>query len=300
MAIGVLLPNTNKSEGSGMLSFILNPIISYCYKKNYVVAARILGDIKNEPANYLYLALTYPLGWLPWFNFYGVNPSKLSDRQAKEAAVLYIPGFQANQSSTLKIAKEFQKDSHCAVFTLNLQNKILYCEQDFLLIEQKILALRKLYAKHGNDEVIIHLIGHSRGATVAYYVSIEPNHWKLNQDEQFELIPEIKDNIKSIKYRKEIGKVAFFGGGRVPYGYNSKELVKSKFICIEGRKDNRSSLDEEHTVHVENSHATTIYHPIAIAETLQFFKKAKNENLLSGPIELSEDEPEIHNSCVIM
>lgn len=288
-----------------MLKLILSPAISYCNNNGYRVVSGILNSITNEPTNFLYLALTYPLGWLPWFNYYGLNPSKLTSSQAKDAAVLYLPGFNANQSSALQIAKEFQKDGQLAVFTLNLQNKTLYCEQDFLLIEQKISAIRELYAKHGNDQVIIHLIGHSRGATVAYYVSIEPNHWKLNLDGAFELTPEIKGDIKLIKYRKEIGKVSFFGGGRVPYGYDTHDFVKSKFQCIEGTRDNTSSLDKEHTVKVENCHQTTIYHPTAIAETLQFFKTTEkydidNEKLLSGPITLSENENEIHGTCAIM
>lgn len=288
-----------------MLKFILNPAISYCNNHGYGVVSGILNSITNEPTNFLYLAVTYPLGWLPWFNFYGLNPSRLTTCQAKEAAVLYLPGFHANQSSALQIAKEFQKDAQLAVFTVNLQNKTLYCEQDFLLIEQKISAIRALYAKHGNNQVIIHLIGHSRGATVAYYVSIEPNHWKFNQDGVFELTPEIKGNIKLIKYRKEIGKVSFFGGGRLPYGYDTYEFVKSKFLCIEGTRDNTSSLDEEHTVNVENSHQTTIYHPKAIAETLQFFKNSEKDGivkqkLLSGPIMLSENESEIHSTCAVM
>ncbi len=283
-----------------LFEFLINPIINFCYRRGYTKAAEILTQIKNEPMNHLYWATTYPLGWLPRFNFYGLNPSALTPIQAKSAAVLYLHGLNANQSSGLTIGKEFQKDFPGTVFTLNLQNKVRYCQEDFASIEEKITEIKALYKKYGNNNPTIHLIGHSRGATVAYYVSIEPAHWKLNSDQVFELRPEVSDGDKrEIKYRDQIGKVAFFGGGRTPYGYSDYDSVRTKFLCIEGRADNTSPLDAEHTEYVENSHRTTVYHPQAIAKTLQFFV-TKTDTPMPDTVRLNESEDEKYSGCAVM
>lgn len=134
----------------------------------------IVCTLVAEPVDSISCAFRMQQG-VGTMNNYGLNPVKLTDIQAQYPPLLCIHGNFHNQSAWLPLAEYFQKNEYPgAIFTLNLPAG-KFTHADSKLINQKIESIMSCYkeANVPEEKIKLNLIGHSRGATLAYYAGFK-------------------------------------------------------------------------------------------------------------------------------
>lgn len=154
----------------------------------------------------------------------GLNPVKLTALQAQYAPILCLHGNYHNQSAWLPLAEYFQKHAYPGpIFTLNLPaGNFTHTDTD--LIQQKIESIKACYQQVNlpDENFKLNLIGHSRGATLAYYLGFQ----------DFEIIDENFSWMK--KDNPFIHKTILIGDS----GHVDPEYRKSKPTYVNGCYDN--------------------------------------------------------------
>lgn len=137
----------------------------------------------NEPLINCRASLNYLLGLLPTFKLYQLNPSLSATDISKNPSLLLHGNFH-NQSAWLALAKSASGQTLGSLYTLNLHSGP-YTVADRTLINNKINQIKLDYSARGRDDVKVNLIGHSRGAVMAFYMSLPADTWRINQAGQF-------------------------------------------------------------------------------------------------------------------
>lgn len=218
--------------------------LEFLETKNCRFLSLALASYLSEPVASVKSSFYYLLGYLPIFRFFGLNPKKLTRAQATKNPILLLHGNYHNQSAFLFLAKKILKKNLGPVFTINLHSGSL-TEEDRLLIEEKILEIQREYARY-RKKPTIDLVGHSRGAEMAFCIGMAKENWNIDQG---------KINIDTEKNAKNfaIGKVIRLGLSTSPTFRKkiAKEYLKTIYevdaafdmIC---KKEERSSQFHTH------------------------------------------------------
>ncbi len=138
-------------------------LVDFLIEHDWFMTGATLGTLLTEPWQSLKAGILYPLGDKKYFNFYGLNPAVLTKEQRLQSPILLVHGNIHNQSAWLSLAKEL-KVLNRAVYTINLPaGKITKKDHD--LVNQKIAEIQLQFL---NPDLKIDLIGHSRGALMAF------------------------------------------------------------------------------------------------------------------------------------
>ncbi len=141
---------------------------------NLHVPKMMLCTLAAEPVDSILCAFRMFQGFGVMSN-YGLNPVKLTDLQTQYPPILCLHGNYHNQSAWLPLAEYFQEHAYPgAIFTLNLPaGNFTHTDTD--LINQKIESIKACYKEVNVSEenFKLNLIGHSRGATLAYYLGFK-------------------------------------------------------------------------------------------------------------------------------
>lgn len=195
----------------------INWLINYLDQNNKWMVARWVQTIFFEPkyalrevAALLKLGKTMLLYTKKPFNYYGLNPTELSEEQAKHEPIILLHGAGGNESNWLTMAQSFEKEHDGPVFTVNLVNGT-WSEKDRETLEQKLIEIKHLYRVHSIYDVKTNLIGHSRGGTIAYYFSLQQDQWRVCEAENFLGFAEHIEQYTELRHRHDIGHVISIG-----------------------------------------------------------------------------------------
>lgn len=214
--------------------------LGFVRNKGYYGFARVAGTFLFEPAAILTLAYQLPLGWLSNFTWYGLNPSALKESQLPYNPVLLLHGNQSTQGAWLSLAKQLQQQYPGPVFTINLHNGH-HNPGDKMLLEAKFDRIKGLYAERGIQNCTLHVIGHSRGASLAYYFSIDSEQWSISRGGSIGVNDAMRCEV--LQFRPDVGRVIMMGSGQKPPCYDSYQFLQDKFRAIIGTKDRACSGD---------------------------------------------------------
>lgn len=261
-----------------------NTLVQYIERTGYYRVAHATSAILLETKTVLSLAYQLPLGWMPFFTWYGVNPTELSEAQLANQPVLLLHGNSNTQGVWLSVAEQLQLKYPGPVFTINLNNGN-HNPADKVLIEAKFTEIKNLYAQYDIHNCQIHLVGHSRGAYLAYYESIDPDQWSITVNGRIGV--DDLGNCSLLKFRPDVGRVIMIGSGKKPPQYSSYKFLQEKFCAIIGTKDrlwpHDIALDEAHRVKIPSGHAELLMHPQAhmlICGWLNEMKERSKDNQL--------------------
>lgn len=125
--------------------------------------AAVLGTLLIEPWQAI------KAGFHSWwyskkdFTYYGLNPTSITEQQSKKAPILLLHGDLHDQTAWLNFAQKCKEFDLGPLYTMNLPHRTTPIEETNGLIETKITEIRAQYQSHGNHDIKIHLVGHSRG-----------------------------------------------------------------------------------------------------------------------------------------
>lgn len=183
-------------------------------EKGYKVTSFVLASFLGEPLATFKSSFCYPVGYRNQFNYFGLNPISLSPEQTEKRPILLLHGNYHNQSAFLFLAKILSEKDLGPVYTLNLHSGPL-TEKDTDLIQEKIHQIQSQYEIYGK-KVKIDLVGHSRGAEMAFCMGMDKSCWEITPEgnividnENFEKNPHIGRVIRlglstSDSYRDQI------------------------------------------------------------------------------------------------
>lgn len=135
-----------------------------------------LGILLIEPHQMLKIGALIVPGLRKEFQWFGLNPKKLTQEQSQTYPMLLIHGRCHNQGVWIPLAKAIQKSGLSnPVYTLNLScdSNVESC---ILQIEKKLAEIKKQYNDLGVKDVPIDLLGYSAGGDSAYKVGVKPHH----------------------------------------------------------------------------------------------------------------------------
>lgn len=142
-------------------------LVGFLKRRGWSDLSSVLGTILVEPWQALKAGLMEAASWKKPFNFYGMNPQVLTEEHLKRRPLLLIHGNYHNQAAWLSLAKTFQAHALGPLYTVNLPSGLI-TQKDYQLIQSKIEEIQAQYQHHHVDRVKIDLIGHSRGAFLAF------------------------------------------------------------------------------------------------------------------------------------
>jgi hypothetical protein len=126
----------------------------------------ILCSISAEPVETILCSIRLLKGLGSDSHAHGLNPETLTAEQAKHPAILLIHGNYCNQGVWFPLAEYFHKKGYPGpIFTVNLPAGEI-TDRDCEIIEQKLMAILDCYGTETASSIPIHVIGHSRGATL--------------------------------------------------------------------------------------------------------------------------------------
>lgn len=170
----LLLEKTNKffwrSQISHAYRNVIKRFVKFLEKHDYRVVAMILGTFLIEFWHAIKAGLTSPMSWKRHFNFYQMNPKKLTQEQLKKHPILLIHGNYHNQSAWISLAKKMKSCGLGPVYTVNLPNGVI-TYRDYEIIQKKIDEIKNHYQQFGIDNIKINVIGHSRGGCLAHGIA---------------------------------------------------------------------------------------------------------------------------------
>lgn len=155
----------------------------------------VFGVIMTEPLTYLKVIYLYPKGKRDPFHMFGANPLSLSAKQLEERPVLLIHGKAHNQSAWIPLLKFLSHQTSRPMFTLNLQY-----DGDHLVAKEKIISkieeIKRLYASYGKHNIVVDLIGHSRGCLAISLAAMDSEAWCLEKGGRvrFKMKPKWRDD----------------------------------------------------------------------------------------------------------
>lgn len=162
---------------------------------------RTITAFCSEPIHSLRASIYYLLGCRKSFQFYGMNPSQISEDQAQQRAILLIHGNFHNQSAWLALAKALQNYDLGPIYTVNLPPGPL-TEKDREILNAKLQEIQSHYAAKGQVGTI-DIVGHSRGSEVAFLAALEDRCYELYHGE--------KRLSSNLSFKPQIGKVLRVG-----------------------------------------------------------------------------------------
>lgn len=213
--------------------------------KNIFVSSAITWI--HEPKTNIKAALTFLLGVKKKFNFYNLNPI-ITESNAVKNPILLLHGNYHNQSAWLSLAKILQKNNIGPVFTVNLHNGPV-TEKDQWIVDEKVNSIKQQYYHLGRKDVRIHLVGHSRGALLAFLYSLDQDNNKKNVIQN---------------WREDIGRIIRMGH---PTTIEEKQilatpLLNSLFDIVATRDKivtRESSLSDEQKFIINCGHLELLY-----------------------------------------
>lgn len=143
----------------------------YFYECSMYVIGNVVCSLSAEPAEAIYFGFKMMQGMGKNLHKFGLNPTEITESQAKYQPVLLLHGNLHNQSAWLPLAEFlYHKKYQGPVFTVNLPS-LEITEADYEIINNKVYEIMDLYARQNEFDVKITVIGHSRGALLAddYY-----------------------------------------------------------------------------------------------------------------------------------
>lgn len=249
--------------------------LDYLDKKAYYTAHAVFATILFEFIECLKYTGRFLLAYKPHFSFYGLNPKKLTKEQKEYDPVILLHGNYANQSTWLSLASKLAKNYKGPVFTINLDNGN-YTQRDFDIIETTISNIKQLYNFDDPNQVITHIVGFSRGAGLARYMSYDKSQVSVKNGDIYRVEDEY------MKYRPDVGRVIMIGSGSKPPFYDTNSEVADKFRYIHGTKDllwtDKVQLKNEHRVDVESGHAGLVNHPDTHKAIFSWLNEPYNKN----------------------
>lgn len=174
--------------------------LNFLRKKGKKFSPLVFASLLSEPVVTLKSSFIYLIGLVTPFRFFGLNPKKIKKEQASKNAILLLPGNYHNQSAFLCLAKHLKNKGLGPIYTVNLNSGPL-TEKDRAILEEKIFEIERQYARY-QKKPTIDLVGHSRGAEMAFCMGMERKNWKIDQG-----VLTIDAGPKSLK----IGKVIRLG-----------------------------------------------------------------------------------------
>lgn len=237
--------------------------LDYLKERGYLAPMMMISPWLLEPVSAAKASLLFPMGilegWLGRFQFYGLNPTKITAEQAQMKPVLLIHGNYHNQSAWLPLAKVLQQSYKAPVFTINLNHGYL-TEKDRPLLEKKLEEIKALYRAHGVEDVVVDYVGHSRGATVSLLAAADGHSWTICPKGM------VKFSSDKAIWRKDAGRII-----RIGFPTQREELEKihpelrNRIIEIDGTDDllvdDRSLLEASNKTAVPCGHLSLLYSP---------------------------------------
>ncbi len=236
-------------------------LIEFLRSHKYITTAGVMGTLLFEPLINLQAAYLFPYGWKEKFQYYGLNPEKLTPSQAQKRPLLCIHGDNHNQSAWLTLAKASEQSHAGPIFTINLDLKrSSWTEDARSLLNAKIEEIKRQYREQGIDDVQIDIAGHSTGASLAFYTALEPSSWKVSPEGRAEVNPD------KIAWRKDIGNIIRIG---TPTTAKENELLdpemRNRIFEIDGTDDllvdARSTARPDHRAEIPCGHVELIFSP---------------------------------------
>ncbi len=245
-------------------------VVDYLVENGWFAPGVILGTFLLEPWSNFKASCLFLLGYSKNFQWYGLNPDKLTPEQAKKRPMLLLHGNFHNQSAWIMMAKALQKADGAPIFTVNLYSGD-FNAKDRPIIEAKIEVIKQLYRKMGIDNIEIDIMGHSRGATMAFYTALENDCWEIDQEGGIGVIAD------QVKWRKEIGNIIRLGTPTT--AYQSQWLnaaMRNRIYEIDGvydcLVDARSKADTKHKAEIKCGHLALLFHQLT-AEQVALWRK---------------------------
>ena len=100
-----------------------------------------------------------------------------------------------------------------------------------------------MYYQHDIKDVKAHLVGHSRGATFAYFFSLQQNQWRVSEAEDFLGFAKHIEYYKQLKFRKDIDQVVSLGV--ILPKFHSYSNIMNKLHSVVSTKDLYTSEEDK-------------------------------------------------------
>lgn len=219
------------------------------------------------------------------FNYYGLNPAKITKEESYKQPTLLLHGGIHNQGAWLDLAKEIQQFNKInkqlslgPVYTINFTS-IKFCKHDIQIFNQKIEEIQEQYNQWGKKDVKVNLVGYCAGGIKASVLRLNQNCWHPNTHGHPELHAPLSN-------RHDIGKI--IGICMSPI-FTSNESV---IYRIQGKNDILFPLHQSSVINfiVNSGHLGTFFSKATHKKIIEWLAQ-DNEGVCPNVIELGRIAP---------
>lgn len=241
-------------------------VMSFFSAIHLPLVGKIMGAILGEPIVLLKTFLYYPFGMPNPCKYNNMNPETISERQAQKKPILLIHGNFHNPSAFFALVDKITRSDLGPVYSVHLEHGGLK-QADLERINDKITRIGEQYRQHGY-EAKIDLIGHSRGAVLAFLTGISDREITEGGTPLFG-----HDNATN----QAIGKVIRLGTNTCSYYRdNAPEQYLDQVYEVYGTRDalidTPSQADPSHQCSVNTGHFGVLYSNEAHSQIINWLK----------------------------
>lgn len=149
----------------GIYLTTIQSLVNFCYRRSWITTGEVVGAFLGEPWQTVKSGFFYPFGWKENFNFYHLNPQRLTADQARQTPIILLHGNNDNQSAWISFAKKVNQVAMGQLgplYTVNLPSGNI-TQKDFRIINQKLSEIKAQYQSQGVNLNFVDIVGHSRG-----------------------------------------------------------------------------------------------------------------------------------------
>lgn len=221
-------------------------------KHHFLMTSLVVCSFIEEPITSLYFGLKLFQGIRKKMHYYDLNPLELTQSQANSPPVLLLHGNLHNQSAWLPLAEYLHGKKYPGpVFTINLPSHQITV-RDKIIIEDKLDEIKDLYKSKNYPYRKVTLIGHSRGACLAF----ERLFYRKSDKNSYEF--------SYLEKNDSINKVILMGKSSEDFTELNLLEAKKHNACffINGRYDpSLSSPEGSEGLLVNSGHLGLLLHP---------------------------------------
>lgn len=170
-------PSLRDPRTLGIYLKTVQDLVNFLYHRQWITAGEVVGAFLGEPCEAIKSGIVYPFGLCQNFQYYRLNPDKITLEQSKLRPKLLIHGDHDNQSCWLSLAKKIYMLGAASllgpVFTVNLPSGAV-TRQDYDKINAKLDSIKALYNEHGVKNIEFDVVGHSRGSEIISKLLAKP------------------------------------------------------------------------------------------------------------------------------
>lgn len=250
----------------------ISRLVKYLFEKDLTFLGATAGAFLAEPLETMGVAYRTALSAIFGYNFFGINPDFIDEKDLDKKPILMIHGNYHDPSAWQKLAEKLQKNGELGPIFHVAINVGKFNKKDKEIIKNKVKEIQRLYKSHGRKNVKVDLIGHSRGSTLALMGGFEESEWEIPEtQEQMEELEKrnwwyMEDEQGRIYcrenpvLRKDIGKIIMLGNPLTQEQFENAATKRNDLYEIYGKWDvivtnkPQAEVDPEHLLEADCGH----------------------------------------------